>query len=763
MANRYWVPVAGVSDGTWNTVLTTNWATSSGGTPGASAPTSADVAIFDANSGSGSYTVTLASAVCLTLTITNPCSVGNTLTFAGTGLQIGITGVSTISSSTGNVVFSNTLIDLGFSFTVSTPSFVSLNCTTLNIRNSGTNMVLSTNACSASCNVTIDNSGGSTTLGSDFTTTGSFTLVTGTINAQLTITGRTLTCGSYIHNGTLVFGTTGVVNITGTNAQVFNITGSTGTFSGTTNFNLTGSPTTGTRTINTNGVSTAAANFNIKSGSDTVVITTTVNPINLNFTGFSGALGTTSVISNMTGSLTLSSTMTVPDAATGITFTGSTATVQTITSNGTACNRVITFNTTGTGGVSLADSFSTLRAATLTAGKLLLNGLSLSCLTFTNSNSNARTLAWGTGGQIIVSGSGTAYTQSTVTGLTVTGSGTVVSSYSGATAVTIDSSVSPTASQRFNLQTTGAGTFNLILSPSGCGFNDVDLSNHNGTVGTNPVTIYGSLTLSAAAGFALTASANTITLGATSGPKTITTNGKTIDRPVTFDGASGSWQLQDALTIGSTRLLTQTNGTLNLAGKTLTTGTYATAAGTKNLTFNGGSLVVSGSGATAFNNAVPTGFTSSAGTTNGYIYMTSASAKTFVGGGSTFAASLIQAGAGTLTVTGSNTFGGGLKNSTQPCTISFTSSTTNTFNGDIKLKGTGGSLVTLQAVTAGTAATLSHTGSAVSCDYISVKDNTAAGTVPFYAGAHSTLVSNTTNWSLRPPPSANTEFLALFG
>ena len=756
MANRYWVGGTGI----WNTVLTTNWSTTSGGAAGASAPTLAsDVAIFDANSGTGNYTVTLASGVCLTLTITNPAGTGNTLTFAGTGLQTGVTGVSTISSSTGNVLFSNTLIDLGFSLTVSTPSFVSLNCTTLNIRDSGTNVVLNTNNCAASCNVTVVNSGGSTTLGSDFTTTGSFQLVTGTTTAQLTITGRTLTCGSYLHNGFLVFGTTGVVNITGTNAQVFNITGSTGSFSGTTNFNLTGSPTTGTRTINTNASSTATANFNIKAGSDTVVITTTVRPINLNFTGFSGTLGTTSVISNMTGSLTLSSTMTVPDAANGITFTNTTATVQTITSNGTAFNRPITFSTSGTGGVLLADALTTLRGVTHTSGKLDINGKTFTCVSFSSNNANTRTIAWGTTGRVVVTGSGSnAYTQADVTGLTVTGTGTVEFTYSGATATTVNTGVA-TASQRFNFVASNGGTYSLNVGPgtTGANFNDVDFSGFSGTIlATNPMNIFGNLTLSSA--LTMNASASVaITFGATSGPKTITTNGKSITRVTTFSGAGGSWQLQDALTF--TQTVTHAAGTVNLNGKTLTLPSYVTAAGTKNLTFNGGTLTVTGSGATAFNNAVPTGFTSSG--TNGFITMTSATAKTFVGGGSNYAATLVQAGAGALTISGSNTFSN-IKNTTQPAPIIFTSSTTNTFVDDFRLKGTNGSPIVITASTAGTAATVAHTGISVSCDYISVKDNTASGTVPFYAGAHSTLVSNTTNWALRPPPSANTDFLMFF-
>ena len=57
MAARYWVG----GTGTWDNVVTTNWAATSGGAGGASAPTATDNVIFDANSGTGTVTVTVGS------------------------------------------------------------------------------------------------------------------------------------------------------------------------------------------------------------------------------------------------------------------------------------------------------------------------------------------------------------------------------------------------------------------------------------------------------------------------------------------------------------------------------------------------------------------------------------------------------------------------------------------------------------------------------------------------------------------------------
>ena len=60
MADRYWVG----GSGDWNTSSTANWSTTSGGAPGASAPTLSDNVIFDQNSdGGGAFTVLLKSTV----------------------------------------------------------------------------------------------------------------------------------------------------------------------------------------------------------------------------------------------------------------------------------------------------------------------------------------------------------------------------------------------------------------------------------------------------------------------------------------------------------------------------------------------------------------------------------------------------------------------------------------------------------------------------------------------------------------------------
>jgi hypothetical protein len=65
MVARFWVG----GTGTWDASATTNWAASTGGASGASAPTAADDVTVDANSGNGTITIA-AGAACNNLTVT---------------------------------------------------------------------------------------------------------------------------------------------------------------------------------------------------------------------------------------------------------------------------------------------------------------------------------------------------------------------------------------------------------------------------------------------------------------------------------------------------------------------------------------------------------------------------------------------------------------------------------------------------------------------------------------------------------------------
>jgi len=449
-----------------------------------------------------------------------------------------------------------------------------------------------------------------------------------------------------------------------------------------------------------------------------------------------------------TGTIAISGSMsllagTVWDATGNLTF-NATTTGKTVTTNGVIMSGNITFNGVG-GSWTLGSALTTTasRSLTLTRGTLNLSTFTLTIGAFSSSNANTRTIAFGTGNITLLS-NGSLWTTSTTAGLSTTGTQVVNVSYTGASAVTITSgSLNEANSISFNYT---AGTYSLTLS-SGTQRN-LNFTGFAGTVSNAAQFIYGNLTLAAAATY--TGGLSSWTFAATSTGKTITTNGKTMDFPITFDGVGGSWILQDALTMGSTRRLSQTNGTLDLNGKTLTVGSdYRTATGTKNLTFNGGTLVCPAASAIAFNNLQPTNFTTTAGTGTGTISMTAATAKTFVGGGSTFNCTINQGGAGALTITGANTFNN-ITNTVQPASVLFTAGTTTTFN-NFNLSGTAGNLITIASATAATH-TLSKASGTVSVDYLSITNSIATGGAAWYAGANSTNVSGNTGWIFTAPP-----------
>ena len=450
----------------------------------------------------------------------------------------------------------------------------------------------------------------------------------------------------------------------------------------------------------------------------------------------------------------------------GVTISGVTGVItfsnrstKTINSAGKTFTQPITINAPS-GGLQLLTNNLTVDSTvttTLTAGTLDLNNLILSTGIFSSSNTTTRTLAFGTG-QINLTGTNITILNmfSGVGTLTITGTPVFNATNSGSVGSRVlqINAVVATTIPSLNVSA-GADA----ITTTGY-WTDVNFTGFAGTLNNNIFSIYGSLTL--ASGMTLIAGTNPITFAATSGTKTITTALKTIDFPITFNGVGGTWQLIDALTIGSTRTLTLNNGTLNLNGQTLTVGTaFTTSSGTKNLTFNGGTLVCPAASTTAFNNFVPTGFTTTAGTGTGYIQMTGATAKTFVGGGSTYNCVLQQAGAGALTITGSNSFFD-LQATVagQPSSILFTAATTTTLT-NFTLSGTAGNLVTIGSVTAASH-TLSKSSGTVDVNYLSISRSTAQGGATWRAYTVNGNVDGGNNLGWKFAPFDPTAMLAFF-
>lgn len=493
MAARFWVG----GSGTWDNISTTNWAATSGGASGASAPTTADTVTFDANSGTAATVSVAATAA------TSTCSINKA------DINLTLTG---------------------------SPTF-----------------------------------------------TGTVTLTTGTI----TLNTFTLTCSAFSSSNsnarTVAFGS-GSITLTGNNATIWSTSTATNlVVTGTPTVNSTYSGSVGTRLLDvgfTAGATEAnSISVNVTAGSDALSLYG-LGLRDVNLTGFSGVWGAAGGNKTMYGSLTLGPTASFVSSGFGQLIFSATSGTKTISVNSTTIDGAnFVINAPGaTYRLASNVTLGTGRTCTLTAGALDLQSFSLSCGAFSSSNSNTRAIAFGTG-SITITGSGTIWSTGTTTGFTTTGSRVVNVANNTATAATVTSgALSGANAIDFNFTT---GTYALTFPQ----FNSYTARNVNftGFAGTwnapAALTLYGDLTLST--GMTLSAGSNAVTFAATSGTKTITSNGKTVDFPLTFDGVGGTFQFADALTLGSTRSFMITNGTVRLkAGTTNTVGSFTTGAGT---------------------------------------------------------------------------------------------------------------------------------------------------------------------------------------
>lgn len=416
---------------------------------------------------------------------------------------------------------------------------------------------------------------------------------------------------------------------------------------------------------------------------------------------------------------------------------GTSATV-TVASTATALNVTINksdINLSLSGNVTLANA----SVLTLTTGTITLNNNILTVAVISSPNGSARTIAFGTG-SINVIGVNTTIAN---LGTTVTYSGTPVVNCTGNGTTGTRSVTLGAYGVSLNV-TAGTDTFSMGNLN---GYLNVDFTGFSGTLANTPIYFKGNFKLSST--MTVAAGANGLFFVGTSGTQQITTNGKTIDCPITFDGVGGTFQLQDALTIGSTRALTLTNGTFDAANKNVTIGSFALGAGTKTLTLGSGTWTCAGAWDS---NTNVTGLTVTASTAT--IAMNSASSKTFSGGAKTWP-TLQQAGAGALTIAQSNTFTDITASAAgRPSTVTLTAGTTQTVS-QFTLSGSAGNLITLNTTAAGSKATLSDASGTNAVSYMSIKDTTATGGAGWdaYTSSGNVNAGNNTGWVFDAIPS----------
>lgn len=579
---------------------------------------------------------------------------------------------------------------------------------------------------------TINGSGITVTL-ADVASISNFTLTSGTID----LAGFTLNIGIFTSSNTntrsIAFGTADIVLAASVSGTVLAMATATNfTWTGTGGFTrsmLSASTVTVQFGSTAGGTVSNAPNLSINAGGQNLTITSGSYFKNVIFTGSTSAVTASGL--NIAGNLTL---------ATGGTYTAVVPTFlasATVTSNGKTLGNT-TINASGIT-VTLADAMTLTASSTFLLGQGTLNlaGFNLSTGIFSSNGVSTRAISFGSGNIALTSTTAgtTILSMAAVLGFSWTGTGGFTRNMAATAVVNFGTSNGGTVSRAPNL-TVNAGSATLTFSSDGGNwFKNLNFTGSTGTpISTNQLNIAGNLTLASGG----TYTSLTTIIYRDSG--TITSVGKTLAN-VNVNGSGITVTLADAMTLGTSNILTLTEGTFTAANFNVTAGSFSSSnSNTRTLNMGSGTWTISGSGATAWSTATTTGLTVAPSTST--VSMTSASAKTFAGGGLTYY-NLDQGGAGTLTISGSNTFND-ITDTVQPSTVTFTAGTTQTVS-NFSLAGTAGNLVTINSTTPGSQFTLSKSSGTVNAQYLAIQDSNATGGAIWNA-LFSTNLGNNTGW-----------------
>jgi hypothetical protein len=678
---RYWVGGTGL----WSTTNTTNWSDSSGGAGGASIPTSADAVVFDLLSNSTAYTVSITSQPlrCGSLTMAGPLT-GN-LTWTGTEQlmihdNVSLAATGITRSYSGNITLSG----------------------------SATGRTLTTNGVALSSAITVDGVGCGWSLGSALNNQNAgFIVTSGSIDFET----YNLTCGSFTSNSrntrTISFG------------------------SGT---------TTTSQSIDFGTTETIAANLTVTAGTAQINCSATSPTISGNGKTFYN-----------------------------VAFTSTSA--GTVTLNGAN-----TFNNLSVTGITSAG----LKNVSLTANQTINGTLTLSAgtdatmRTFVRSNTigTTRTLTCA-----VFSGTDADFRDITIAGAAAPVSGTRLGDCKGNSGITFDAGVT----RYWNLA--GGGNWsatgwaassgaspavnNFPLAQDTCLFEATGL-NSGATITINQSYNIGTIDMSARTTNTMTLQGPTgsispvihgnwingtgTTLSGTGfiafsgrGSQTITSAGATFTQGFIIDTPNGSVTLQDAFGTSLSNSFLITNGTFDAATFNVTLSGSSSAvsssnSNTRTIAVGSGTWTLAGSG-TAWNAVTPTNLTV---TGTGTISLTSASAKTFAGGGISYSGiTLNQGGAGTLTITGNNTFANISNTYSATGATTIAMGTTTQTVGNFTASGEAGRVLTVTGTSATSPATLVFTGSGQATtpttDYLTITGVRAYSLdTTWYAGNNST-------------------------
>ena len=704
---RYWRG----GTGTWDATTTTNWSTTSGGVSGASVPTSADAVIFDSLSNATAYTVTCTATQlrCAALTMAGPAT-GN-VTWAGTA-PLAIHG---------NVSLAATGITRSYTGTIT-------------LSGSSTGRTFTTNGVTLASAIEVNGVNSGWALGSALTTgsTNTVTVTNGSFDlANYNFSASSISSGSS-NSRTIIMGS-GTTTVAGNVPISF---GSSETNRAALTF------TSNTSQINCSGTSAPQFNGNNQtfynvawtstSTSTGILIIGSNTFNNLSFTGITSAgLKIVNFYANQTinGTLTLSA--------------GTDATMRTFLQSDTlGTTRTLTC-------AAFSGTDADFRDITIAGAAAPVSGTRLG---------DAK------GNSGITFGAGVTRYWNLAAGGNWSATGWAATSGGSPAANNF-----PLAQDTCLFEATGLNTGNTVTVNAGYNIGTIDMSART----SNTMTLATSTAAPFIYGNWINGTGTTLTGTGTltfagRGSQTLTSAGKTFTQGFTIQTPGGSVTLQDAFASNrdSSVAFSPVTGTFDANGfnVTLSAANSGMASGgslTRTIARGSGTWTIAGS-STAWNAAA----TNLTVTGTGTISLTSASAKTFAGGGVSYSGiTLNQGGAGTLTITGNNTF----KNITN--TYSATGATTiamgTTTQTVTQFTGTGtvGKVLTIQGTSASSPATLIlTTGNVTTPDYLAITGVRAYNlSSTWFAGANSTN-NGSLGWIFSAGASGSGgKFFLLFG
>lgn len=614
-----------------------------------------------------------------------------TLEFGGTTAQVDI-GTTTPGAS--NVAF-----------TVDATAFIILTGTGV-IRftsTSSTQQTVTTNG-KTMPNMSFVGAGSSYLLADNVTMTGAaLTVTAGTFNTG----SKNITCGTFVWSGTGTRTLTlGSSTITASSAGT--------AFSGGTRTNLTVTANTATFVMSGNGTcNVGGGNMNGTSLTMTANGSTTINGGGT----FANATYTPGAVK--TASLTF-------QASTTVTVTGT----LTITGNSVTNRPLVQSATAGT-------------AAAINATAVALTNADFQDITMSGTAGSGTSLGDCQGN------TGFTFTTATTRYGVAAGSWSSTAVWSASNGGSTGASVPLPQDDVYLTSSSGAGTYTVDMPRAGKNLVCTGFTRSLVNASTNATTFYGSITLSSS--IAWTNAGGSLTLTGR-GTHTITTNGGTLNFNTgggnfNITTVGGTYTMQDALTM-SAGTINVTSGTFNTGNFSLTVPSFVgSGTTTRSITLGTSTVTVS----VALTNTTTTNLTFS-GASSTIAFSSSATARTFAGGGLTYGTLTynVAGSTGALTISGSNSFDTiNFSDATNARTLTLTASTTQTIRNTFNVNGTAGKLMMI----AGAAGTLAYSGSGViSCDYLSISSSTATPSATWYAGANSTDGGSNSGWNFTVPP-----------